>query len=55
MACRPPPIEKNSPIAPAEGDEVLSEARLPSFCEGTVFSILDGRKKNKAYMSARSQ
>lgn len=35
------PLLKNARhIAHAEGDEVLSEARLPSLCEGTMFSIL---------------
>lgn len=36
----PPQVEKARQIAPVEGDEVLREARLPSLCEGTMFSIL---------------
>lgn len=53
--CLHPPFKNARQIAHAEGDEVLSEARLPSLCEGTMFSILSGRKKKKqAYMSALS-
>lgn len=36
----PPTFKRTRQIAHAEGDEVLSEARLPSLCEGTMFSIL---------------
>lgn len=35
-----PPFKNARQIAHVQGDEVLSEARLPSLCEGTMFSIL---------------
>lgn len=38
--CLHPPFKNARQIAHVEGDEVLSEARLPSLCEGTMFSIL---------------
>lgn len=40
MICPNPHFKKARRIAHVEGDEVLSEARLPSLCEGTMFSIL---------------
>lgn len=51
----PTPCLKKA-MAHVEGDEGFSEARLPSFCEGSMFSILweRGKKKYKAYMLARS-
>lgn len=40
VICLYPPSERARQIAHVEGDKVLSEARLPSLCEGTMFSIL---------------